>query len=536
MLGHPQGLIQIAGYLRRNALRYRNRAAFITGGQRMTWLEADQASDRVARRLRELGLGRRDHVAILGNNSASYILVTYAIHKLGATAVILNAALKSNALAAQLNHADARAIVSGDDLQGVVNEVRADILAPHFLTWDANDRSAGVVNLDPVLRNAGHAAGAGSGASSEPFPIEAVEPDDIGCLIFSSGTTGTPKGAINTYWNLLAKSISLGFSQELANTDIGMFITPLCMGGTQLMSINPYIMLGIPAVVMASFEPGETLRVIEAERVTTFFAVPTMINAMVTHADFGRRDLRSLTHLISAGGPLPQEVYQQVRARGIGVLECFGTSESGGGVMISSGEKDAHPTSVGRPMVGFEVSMVDAEGREVPDGEVGEFVMRGDPVASGYYKQPAIQAEIFANGWFHTGDYGRRDEEGFLYVMDRKKDMVKSGGLNVFPKDVEDAIYALPQVLECMVLGLPHAHWGEAVTAFVVRRPGAAIDEAQVTASLRASLSNFQVPKAVVFLDELPKTIFGKLSKLKLREDYAGYFKEGSGQNEGRSK
>ncbi len=525
MLGHPEGMLQIAGFMRRNALRYRNRDAFIEGDRRLTWLEADQASDRIAYALRDLGIGARDHVAILGNNCTAYILVQYAIHKLGACAVILNAGLRAKALETQLNHADCKAVVAGDGLQEVVNEVRAGVhvegRAPLYLTWDAGDRTPDTTRLDPVLRDT---------RVREPFPIASVNHDDIGCLVFSSGTTGTPKGAINTWWNLLAKTVSLGFSQELKNTDIGMLMTPLCMGGTQLMSIHPYIMLGIPAVVVPHFEPGDALRLIEAERVTTYFAVPTMTNAMTVHEDFARRDLSSIERLVSAGGPLPQEVYARVRERGIGVMECFGTSESGGGIMICAAEKAGHPTSVGRPMVGFEVRIADDEGRELPDGETGEFLIRGDAVASGYYKQPAIEAEIFAGGWFHTGDYGRRDAEGFLYVMDRKKDMVKSGGLNVFPKDVEDALYALPEVFECTVLGLPHTHWGEAVTAFVVRKPGAMLDEATVVAALRITLSKFQVPKAVIFLDELPKTIFGKLSKLTLREDYAGYYTGGAGR------
>ena len=524
-LGHPEGMVQIAGYLRRNALRYRHREAFIEGSRRMTWLEADQASDRIAYRLQALGIGPQDHVAILGDNCTEYILVQYAIHKMGACAVILNAGLRAKALEIQLNHADCKAVVSGHGLQAVVNEVRDAVRheghAPLYLTWDAADKTPETVNLAEVIN-----ATVRDAVAAKPFPIATVKYDDIGCLVFSSGTTGTPKGAINTYWNLLAKTVALGFSQELRNTDIGMLVTPLCMGGTQLMSIHPYIMLGIPAVVVPHFEPGETLRLIESERVTTYFAVPTMTNAMTVHADYAKRDLSSIDRLVSAGGPLPNEVYQRLRERKIGVMECFGTSESGGGIMICAAEKETHPTSVGRPMVGFEVIIADDEGREVANGEIGEFLIRGDAVASGYYKQPQIEAETFANGWFHTGDYGRRDDEGFLYVMDRKKDMVKSGGLNVFPKDVEDAIYALPEVLECTVIGLPHEHWGEAVTAFVVLKPGAKLTDADAIARLKKSLSNYQVPKAVVFLDDLPKTIFGKLSKLKLREDYAAHYRK----------
>jgi fatty-acyl-CoA synthase len=517
VLGHSDGMIQIAANMRRNALRYRDRLAFIAGSERITWHEADQVSDRLAYRLRELGIGRGDHVAVLGNNTPTYILVTYALFKLGATAVILNAALRGDHLKFQLNHAETKAIISGDGMQQFIDEVRSECCASLFMTWDAQETSAGVINLDATVSDTRPVA---------PFPIVAVDPDDIACLVFSSGTTGTPKGAINTYWNLFAKNVSLGFSQELTQSDIGLLITPLCMGGTQLMSINPYVMLGMTSVITTHFDAAETLRLIESERVTTTFCVPTMINAMTSLPEYRTRDLVSFTKIISAGSPLPHEVYLRLCERNIGVLECYGTSETGGGVMISAAEKAGNPKSVGRPMVGFEVQIFDDEDRPVVDGEVGEFVIRGAPVAKGYYKQPEIQAETYRSGWFHTGDLGRRDKEGFLYVTDRKKDMVKSGGINVYPKDIEEVLYQLPGLAECAVVGLPHNHWGEAVAAFIVKRDQARLDEAAVLDKLKATLANYQIPKAVVFVDELPKTPFGKLSKLKLREDYAAYFRE----------
>lgn len=517
-LGHPAGLVQIAGFLRRNALRFGDKTAYVCGDWRLNWRQADAISDRLAYRFRQLGLRRRQHVAILGDNSPMFVLATYALFKLGAAAVILNASLRGAHLAGQLNHADASAVVSGTGLQPAIDAVRGDLLAsPMLLTWDAADRTPDVINI---------ATAVGEGDAETPFPIEGVDPGDVACLIFSSGTTGTPKGAINTYWNLLAKQTSLGFSQELCQTDVGLVATPVCMGGTQLMSINPYVMLGIPAVVMPSFDAGEALRLIEVERVTTGFLVPTMINAMLKHGDYERRDISSLKRLISAGSPLPQEVYERIAGRGIGVLECYGTSETGGGVMISAEEKRANPRSVGRPMVGFEVRIVDAAGKPTADGEVGEFAIRGDPVARGYYKQPEIEAETYVDGWFHTGDLGRRDAEGYLYLVDRKKDMVKTGGVNVFPKDIEEVIYRLPGVAECAVVGLPHEHWGEAVTAFIVRKPDTELTDSDVLGELKHSLANYQIPKAVVFVEELPKTLFGKLSKLKLREEHARFYVE----------
>ena len=518
MLGHPNGLVQIAGYLRRNAIRFRDRVAYIAGSRRMTWYEADGASDRLAYRFQELGVGRRDRVAVLGDNDPTFILATYALFKLGATAVILNSALKARALLTQLNHAEVKVVVSGNGLQGAVNAVRGECCASLYLSWDAQDRSDGVANLDGAVRDT---------RIGDPFPIETVDPDDMACLVFSSGTTGTAKGAINTYWNLMAKTISLGFSQELRQGDIGLMITPLCMGGTQLMSVNPYLMLGMSSVIMPSFDAGEVLRVIEAERVSTTFCVPTMINSMTSHPDYATRDLSSLKAIISAGSALPNQIYQRLKARDIAVLECYGTSESGGGVMISAEEKASNPKSVGRPMVGFEIDIVDEADQPVADGEIGEFVIRGDPVAKGYYKQPEIEAETFKNGWFHTGDVGRRDSDGYLYLTDRKKDMIKSGGINVFPKDIEEVLYELPGLEECAVVGLPHEKWGEATTVFIVRRADGALDEESVLTRLKLVLAAFQIPKAVLFVDELPKTPFGKLSKLRLREQYTDFYRNG---------
>lgn len=523
MPGHAGGLVQIASFLRRNALRFPNRTAFSYEGRRMTWRHADQVSDRLAYRFRALGVGRADHVAILGDNCPTYILATYALFKLGATAVILNTSLQPDSLALQLNHAQAKAVVTGAGFQSNVNGIRDDICSSIFLTWDATDRCAGVINLDAELR---------SEEVPEPFPIAAVDPNDIACLILSSGTTGTPKGAINTYWNLFVKNISLALAQEFREGDIGLLVTPLCMGGTQLMSINPYIMLGMTAVVMPSFDPARMLQIIEAERVTTVFCVPTMTNAVLSHADFATRDLSSWKRLISAGAPLPQESYRLLVGRGIDVLECYGTSETGGGIMASAADKAAKPRSVGRAMVGFEVQVLDDVGQPLDTGHAGEIAIRGDAVAVGYYNQPEIEAATFVDGWFRTGDIGLIDADGYLSVVDRKKDMIKSGGINVFPKDIEDVLQRIPDLAECAVVGLPHDHWGEAVTAFVARRERSSIDAETVMNELKSALAKYQVPKAIVFLDALPKTMFGKLSKIKLREDYVDLYREISQRGE----
>jgi fatty-acyl-CoA synthase len=209
------------------------------------------------------------------------------------------------------------------------------------------------------------------------------------------------------------------------------------------------------------------------------------------------------------------------------LIEGCGTSETGGGLAMPSEEKPLNPKSVGRPMVGFEVRVVDDAGRDVPDNEPGEIVMRGDCVAVGYYKQPEIQADTYRNGWFHTGDIGRRDDAGYYYLMDRKKDLIITGGMNVYPAEVEQFVYEFDEVYECAVVGLPHNHWGEAVTAFVVLREDVEVTGEQIRERLHDKLSDYQVPKDVVIVEALPRTMFGKLHKIQLRNDFGGHYTNG---------
>ena len=505
-------LMQLGAMVRRNALRFGDREAYVSGAHRLTWKAVDQRSDRLAAVLRAGGVRKGDHVAIFGHSGHKFILASFALYKLGAVVVLLNVALKGRHLVRQLTQADVSAVLTGDGLQETMNAIRGEV-AVRFFTWDPGIE--GSIDLSPAME---------AGDEAPPQPIEPVAPEDPAVIVFSSGTTGSPKGAVNTCLNVLAKDIGFALNQELRQTDTGMLLTPVCMGGTQFLSINPYALLGMKCVIMPSFDAGKALSLIESEKVNTFFAVPLMLNAMTLHADFETRNLESWDKVISAGAALPLEVYQRLTRRGIKVFECCGTSESGGGLMISAGEKLERPTSVGRPMVGFQVCIFDESNREVAADVVGEIVMRGDAVASGYYKQPEIHAEAYAEGWFHTGDLGRRDAAGYFYLVDRKKDMINTGGTNVYPRDLEEVIYELPDVIECAVVGLPHPLWGEAVTAFVVKRPSSEVDEATVMARLRDTLANYQVPKALLFVDALPKTVFGKLYKAELRQRYAEYY------------
>ncbi|MFO1189143.1 MAG: AMP-binding protein [Alphaproteobacteria bacterium] len=518
---HGDDLMHLGAIPRRNALRFPDRRAYVCGDKEISWRDFELFTDRLAYTLKARGVGYRDHVAILGDNSIEFLAVEFSLFKIGAVAVLTNLGLPAPMLSRQLRHADVKAVfTSNAELRERVESIRDDSGVDIHFTWDPTvDETFAGRTVDDLVRE-------GKAELTDRFPLQRIEMEDTALLVFSSGTTGEPKGAINGYRDVEAKLFCNALAQEFRQWEIGFVGTQLCMGGTQLLSVLPYALLGMTCVIAPTFDPRDVIKAIEAHRANTMFAVPTMIQDLISHPSFKDADLSCLDRIISAGAPLPEHLYRAVMALGIRQFELGGASETGGGVIITDVERATKPGSVGRPYAGYVIRILKQDGEEAEPGEIGEIVIGGDAISKGYYGQPELTATSYRDGWFFTGDLGKRDKDGYFYYAGRAKDMILTGGSNVYPRDVEEVLIGAPGVRQVAVLGLPHPHWGEAVTAFVVCDNPIKESENRIQEFCRENLMRIQVPKAVVFLRDLPKTIHGKVAKQALSEEYAGLYSD----------
>ena len=364
---------------------------------------------------------------------------------------------------------------------------------------------------------------AGMLAAQPDDPIEnaAVDAEDIVCLLFTGGTSGTPKAAQISYrmiaWNTLNTIV-----HELERGDVTITHTPMFHTGGLLVYTLPLLTLGGTVVILRKWTADEMLALIEAERVTMFFCVPTQYQLMQQSPLFAGASFQSVRFLTSGGAPLPLPVIEAYRQQhGVVFKQGFGMTEFGPGAFSMGPQQAARKTgSIGQPNYFVAAQVVDEAGRPLPANTIGELVLKGPSMASGYFDNPGASREaVDAGGWFHTGDLARVDEDGFFYIVDRKKDMFISGGENVYPVEIEKALYEHPAVAQCAVVGVPDAKWGEAGTAIVVARAGSQVTESELLEHCRARLARYKVPRAVVFREALPVSAAGKILKRQLKAE-----------------
>jgi fatty-acyl-CoA synthase len=482
--------------LEHHAMRTPDKAITVFEGQTTTYAEMAERSAALAGGLREHGVGPGDVVGLLSYNCPEMLEVVFAANHLGATAMPINWRLAAPEVRYILEHAGAKALVCDDELVALADEATAglDLLR------------ASVTGLAELR--------------STPVPRASATTDDVHRLMYTSGTTGRPKGVMLTHANLAWKNhahlVEFGFT----SADLGLACGPLYHVGALDLTTTTLIAAGATTIVHRTFDATAVVDELERSRVTTVWLAPAMVNAIMALHDVEQRDLSSVRVIINGGEKMPIPLIERIQRAfpSAWFADAYGLTETvSGDTFLDRDSIVSKLGSVGRPCLFLELDLWDDAGRSVPAGERGEIVLRGPKVFAGYWRDPDATAAAFAGGWFHTGDIGVRDDDGYLFIVDRLKDMIVSGGENIASSEVERVLYEHDGVLEAAVVARPDERWGEVPVAFVVRRDGAAVTEDELLDRCRAQLAKFKVPKAVSFIDALPRNPSGKVLKRELR-------------------
>jgi fatty-acyl-CoA synthase len=502
----------VGDLLRRSAARLPDKTAIVDGELRLTFRELDERVNRTANALAARGIGKGDRLALLAHNSSGFVVAYFACARLGTICVPVNFMLGPAEIAYVLEHSGATAIVVEDALRPAAQAALA---------------LAGGVAVRALIGSpaAGWESLADWGAHPDATPPDGdLDDDDPLELLYTSGTESRPKGAVLTHRSVIAQQVSCIVDGEMTADDVEVHALPLYHCAQLHCFLTPDVHLGATSVILPSADAAGILAAVEAERATKLFAPPTVWIALLRHPDFDRRDLSSLRKGYYGASTMPLAVLGELRDRlpHVRLFNFYGQTEMAPMAVVLRPEDQLRKAgSAGRAAINVETLVVDDDDRPLPAGEVGEIVHRSPHAMLGYWNDPEKTAEAFRNGWFHSGDLGVLDEEGYLTVVDRKKDMIKTGGENVAGREVEEAVYRHPAVAEVAVFGIPHPLWIEAVTAVVVLREGRSATPEELIAHCRAHLAGFKAPKQVFLADALPKNPSGKILKRELRETYA---------------
>jgi fatty-acyl-CoA synthase len=510
----------VGSWLHRRRAKSGAKAALVSGSRILGYDELSTRTDRLANALVARGVGKGDRVAYLGENHPSFVETFFACGLVGAIFVPLNTRLAAPELQFQLQDSGARLLVNASALEVVASASVTDTVVTHRLVVapdDGTDSSAdelpsGVELYGDVIDAAG----------DTPLDV-AVTLDDGAMILYTSGTTGKPKGALLTHGNITWNCINTVVDMDLNRNDVALMISPLFHVASLDMGLLPMLLKGATVVLEAKFDAGRVLELVAEHKVTTLNGVPTTFQMLCDHPEWSTADLSSLDKLTCGGSAVPQRVLDAYEERGIGFTSCYGMTETApGATMLPVSRSKEKAGSAGLPHFFTDVRIADPLGGVAARGAVGEIQVSGPNVIKEYWNRPEATADSYADSsWFRSGDMGHQDEEGFLFVSDRLKDMIISGGENIYPAEVEAAIAELPEVGSVAVIGVADEKWGEVPRAIVTLREGRTLTEDQLRAHLEGRLARYKIPKSVVFVEEMPRTASGKIRKMDLRKQFA---------------
>ncbi len=503
--------------LRRGSKLYPDRLALRYQGRDLSYGELNQRVTRLANGMLRLGLRKGDRIAILAQNCHQYVEVYLASATIGAVTVPLNARLKGGELKYIINNSEAKLLLISSDFLEMIAAIRAELpLVEHHVC--ISQQAPGFETYESLL---------GSASSEVPY-VQPTE-SDVVCQIYTSGTTGLPKGAMLTHRNVLSNATSCCLEQEIKPGDNYLMVLPLYHVAGCTLTVSTLLMGGM-LTIHPAFSPPDVMRSIGQDRITQAALVPVMISFLLRVPNLEQYDLSSLKYVVYGAAPIAPSLLKQA----MGVFKCnfiqgYGLTEAAAFASLlraddhlpeGSSEQIKRLSSVGREILGSEVRVVNDQGEEVAAGEIGEILVRGNNVMQGYWKMPEATAEALRDGWLHTGDLATVDEAGYVYIVDRKKDMIVSGGENIYPREVEATFLTHPAVADVAVIGVPDEVWGEAVKALVVLKEGQTATKQDLIDFCAAKLAGFKKPKSVEFRTDLPRNAMGKILKRVLREPY----------------
>jgi long-chain acyl-CoA synthetase len=488
--------LNLASLLTDSAGRTPGAPAIRLGDDELSYGELDDRGARLTTLLREKGFRQGDRVGVMLPNVPEFPVAYYGVLRAGGVVVPMNVLLKRREIAFYLEDSGAKLLLAW---HGFAEEAREG----------AADAGAETIEVEP-------ASFAETLAGLEPTAgLAETAEDDTAVILYTSGTTGKPKGAELTHMNLFRNAdVSSRTTSEITQGDVVLGTLPLFHSFGQTVSMNASLMVGACLTLVPRFDPGEALATMQRDGVTHFYGVPTMYGALLHHPERESFDTSALRICITGGASMPVEVLRGFEdAFGAKVMEGYGLSETSPVACSNHPDKERKAGSIGTPIEGVEMQVVDEDDNPVAQGEVGEIVIRGHNIMKGYWQRPDATAETMRGGWFHSGDMARTDEDGYFYIVDRKKDLIIRGGYNVYPREVEEVLYEHPKIREAAVVGVPHDEWGEEIGAAVVLHEGEELEPEEISAYVKERIAAYKYPRVVWFIDDLPKGPTGKILK-----------------------
>jgi long-chain acyl-CoA synthetase len=497
--------LNLASIVADSAGRAPEAVAVRLGELELTYAELDERSARLAALLEARGLRQGDRVGLMLPNVLEFPISYYGVLRAGGVVVPMNVLLKRREIAFYLEDSGAELLLAW---HGFAEEARDG----------AADAGAELIEVEPE-------AFAELLLAHDPRRgLAETDEEDTAVILYTSGTTGKPKGAELTHFNLSRNAdIASRTTCVVQAGDVALGALPLFHSFGQTVSMNASLRVGATLTLVSRFDPAEVLETMQRDRVTHFYGVPTMYGALLHHPGREDFDTSTLRICITGGASMPVEVLRGFEgAFGCELLEGYGLSETSPVACTNHPGRERKPGSIGTPLEEVEMKVVDEHDEEVPQGEVGEIVIQGHNVMKGYWERPDATAEAMRGGWFHSGDMARVDEDGYFFIVDRKKDLIIRGGYNVYPREVEEVLYEHPKIREAAVLGVPDERWGEEIGAAVVLHEGAELAAEEVSEYVKAQIAAYKYPRLVWFLDDLPKGPTGKILKREIEPPVRG--------------